>query len=70
MLKFERGPVIDETTRAVYVVHGSRAVRVPVALGRASVNEIEVVRGLSAGDRVVISDMRDANQAPEVAISN
>jgi HlyD family secretion protein len=70
VLKFERGPVIDETTRAVYVVHGSRAVRVPVVLGRASVNEIEVVRGLSAGDQVVTSDMRDSNQAPEVAISN
>jgi HlyD family secretion protein len=69
-LKFERGPVIDETTRAVYVVHGSRAVRAPVVLGRASVNEIEVVRGLSAGDQVITSDMRDSNQAPEVAISN
>jgi hypothetical protein len=41
-----------------------------VVLGAASVNEIEVVRGLSVGDQVVTSDMRDSNQAPEVAISN
>jgi hypothetical protein len=27
------------------------------------------VSGLAAGDQVVISDMRDANQAAEVAIS-
>src|SRR5689334_3963803 len=27
VLKFERGPFADETTRAVYVVHGDRAVR-------------------------------------------
>jgi HlyD family secretion protein len=70
VLKFERGSFIDETTHAVYLVRGSRAVRVPVVLGAASVNEIEVVHGLSAGDQVVTSDMRDSNQAPEVAISN
>jgi HlyD family secretion protein len=70
VLKFERGPFIDETTRAVYVAHGGHAQRVPVVLGAASVAEIEVVSGLAAGDKIVISDMRDANQAPEVAISN
>ena len=70
VLKFERGPYIDETTRAVYLVRGGRAQRVPVTLGAASVGEIEAVSGLAAGDKVVISDMRDANQAPEVAISN
>ena len=69
LLKFERGSFIDEATRAVYVVHGGRAVRVPVTLGAASVGEIEVLSGLAAGDGVVISDMRDANQAPEVTIS-
>jgi HlyD family secretion protein len=36
---------------------GKEAVRVTVKLGRASVNTIEVVQGLSAGDRVIISDM-------------
>jgi HlyD family secretion protein len=70
VLKFERGPFIDEATRAVYVVRGGRALRVPVTLGAASVGEIEVLSGLAAGDQVVISDMRDANQASEVAISH
>ncbi len=70
VLKFERGSFIDEATRAVYVLHGAHAQRVPVQLGAASVSEIEVVRGLSPGDQVVISDMRDSNQAAEVAISN
>jgi HlyD family secretion protein len=36
---------------------GSHAVRVPVALGRSSVNTIEVVSGLDAGDRVILTDM-------------
>ncbi len=33
------------------------AVRVPVQLGRGSVNSIEVVQGLTEGDQVVLSDM-------------
>ena len=69
VLKFERGSFIDAASRAVYVVRGARAVRVPVTLGAASVGEIEAVSGLAAGDQVVISDMRDANQAADVAIS-
>ena len=36
---------------------GDEAVRVPVTFGRASVDQIEVTAGLSAGDRVILSDM-------------
>jgi HlyD family secretion protein len=35
---------------------GREAVRIPVELGRASAREIEIVSGLSAGDRVILSD--------------
>jgi HlyD family secretion protein len=70
VLKFERGSFIDPATRALYVVRGSEAVRVPVQLGAASVGEIEVLRGLAPGDTVVTSDTRDLNQAPQFAISN
>ncbi len=70
MLKFERGSYIDAASRALYLVHGNRAQRVAVELGAASVSEIEVIRGLTAGDTVIISDMRDSNQASEVAIAN
>jgi HlyD family secretion protein len=68
-LKFERGAQIDDATRAVYVVRGAYAVRVPVQLGPASVGEIEVQRGLTAGDQVIVSDTRDFNDAPELRIS-
>jgi HlyD family secretion protein len=70
VLKFERGSFIDEATHAVYVVHGGQALRTPVDLGAASVAEIEVQRGLNAGDSVVTSDTRDLNQAPQFTISN
>jgi len=68
VLKFERGPFADETTRALYVVRGDRAVRTPVELGAASVSEVEVLRGLQPGDVVVISDMRDFNDTPAVTV--
>ena len=36
---------------------GKYAVRVPVKVGRASVNEIQVIEGLKEGDTVILSDM-------------
>ncbi|HYO66725.1 MAG TPA: RND transporter, partial [Archangium sp.] len=36
---------------------GDEAVRVPVQLGRGSVNSIEVVQGLAEGEQVILSDM-------------
>jgi HlyD family secretion protein len=36
---------------------GKGATRVPVKVGRASVNEIEVLEGLKEGDTVILSDM-------------
>ncbi|HEY4574221.1 MAG TPA: RND transporter, partial [Thermoanaerobaculia bacterium] len=35
---------------------GKNAVRVPVELGRMSVSTVEIVKGLQAGDQVVLSD--------------
>jgi RND family efflux transporter MFP subunit len=43
---------------------GTTAVRVPVKVGRASVNSIQVIEGLQPGETVVLSDMSrwDANE--------
>jgi len=48
-----------ETTVGLFklVGDGSEAVRVNVKLGRASVNSVEVLQGLTAGDTVILSDM-------------
>jgi multidrug efflux pump subunit AcrA (membrane-fusion protein) len=37
--------------------NGRDATRVPVKVGRASVNSIQVIEGLREGDTVVLSDM-------------
>jgi HlyD family secretion protein len=36
---------------------GKEAIRVPVRIGRVSVQTVEIVEGLAVGDRVVLSDM-------------
>lgn len=69
VLMIDRGAFLDPATRFVYVVRDNQAVRTPVALGAASVAEIEVRSGLAAGDRVVISDTHDFNDAPELRLS-
>jgi HlyD family secretion protein len=48
-----------ETTVGLFklIGDGSDAVRVNVKLGRASVNSVEVLDGLNAGDVVILSDM-------------
>jgi HlyD family secretion protein len=70
VLKFERGSAIDEATRSIFVLRGNRALRVPVELGAASVAEVEVTRGLNAGDQVIVTDMRDFDGVDEVAVTN
>jgi HlyD family secretion protein len=48
----------DSTVGLFKVVgDGSDAVRVQVKLGRTSVNSVEILQGLSAGDQVILSDM-------------
>jgi HlyD family secretion protein len=63
VLMVDRGAFLDPATRYVYVVRGDEAVRTPVELGAASVSEIQVLRGLAVGERVVISDTQDFNDA-------
>ena len=47
---------------------GDEAVRVPVELGRSSVNTIEIIRGLEPGDRIILSDMSAYPTAERVRI--
>ena len=47
---------------------GKAAVRVPVQLGRSSVNVIEITHGLDAGDRIIVSDMSQYANVARVRI--
>lgn len=50
----------EGTISSVFVVAEDGAVlrRVPIAYGRATQSQIEIVSGVSPGDRIVVSDMR------------
>ncbi len=69
VLKVERGAFLGPQSQSVYVLRGDQAVRVPVVLGAASISEIEVLHGLAAGDRVVISDTSSFDDAPAVRLA-
>ena len=47
---------------------GKAAVRVPVELGKSSVNVIEILRGLEVGDRIIVSDMSQYANVDRVRI--
>jgi HlyD family secretion protein len=70
VLMVDRGAFLAPATRFVYVVHDDEATRMPVEFGAASVSEIQVLRGLAAGDRVVISDTQDFNDARQLRIAH
>jgi multidrug efflux pump subunit AcrA (membrane-fusion protein) len=47
---------------------GAAAIRVPVELGRSSVNSIEILRGLQSGDQIILSDMSQYGAVDRVRI--
>jgi multidrug efflux pump subunit AcrA (membrane-fusion protein) len=47
---------------------GDAAVRVPVELGRSSVNVIEILKGLEVGDQIIVSDMSQYANVARVRI--
>ncbi|HTV22424.1 MAG TPA: HlyD family efflux transporter periplasmic adaptor subunit, partial [Polyangiaceae bacterium] len=47
---------------------GSGAVRTPVTLGRSSVEHVEVLSGLSEGDRVILSELSDWDEVDRVRL--
>jgi HlyD family secretion protein len=49
---------------------GKTATRVPVKVGRASVNNIQVLEGLQSGETVILSDMSRWDSADRVRLQN
>jgi HlyD family secretion protein len=47
---------------------GKEATLVPVELGSASVSAVQVLRGLAVGDRIIISDMSQYQDADRIRI--
>jgi len=57
VLKTARGPFLESGGgRQAYVVDNGVAVKREIEVGAVSVSEVEIVRGLSPGERIVVSD--------------
>jgi HlyD family secretion protein len=71
VLKVERGGFYEAGGGATaYVVKDGVAERRPIRTGAVSVREIEILDGLAAGDRLVISDTQDFKNAPRVMLAD
>ncbi|MBS0381899.1 MAG: efflux RND transporter periplasmic adaptor subunit [Proteobacteria bacterium] len=71
VLTVARGSFVDESGgRYAYVVRDGIAYKTPVTLGPSSIDKVEILQGLKAGDKVVISGTDSFNGAAKVAISN
>jgi HlyD family secretion protein len=71
VLSLRTGSFVDESGGAyAYVVRDGVADKVPVRLGARSVERVEVLSGLKAGDRVVVSGAENFHGAPSVAIAH
>ena len=69
VLKVPRGPWVDSGGgRTAYVVDGKSATRRDVAVGTVGVSEVEIVKGLREGDRIIVSDTSSFNDARTVIL--
>jgi HlyD family secretion protein len=71
VLSVRSGSFIDESGgQYAYVVRDGVAVKTPVRLGARSVDRVEILSGLKAGDRVVVSGAENFHAAPTVGLSH
>jgi HlyD family secretion protein len=69
VVKVPRGPFLESGGgRHAYVVDGGVAVRREIQVGAVSVAEVEIVKGLSPGEHVVVSDTSSFDGARTVLI--
>jgi HlyD family secretion protein len=67
-LRVKRGPFADNVARQAFVLRGDRARRIPIEIGLAGVDDVELLSGASEGDEIIISDMKDYLHLEEVRV--
>ncbi len=70
VLMVDRGPFLEQGSgNLAYVMDGNVAVRKPIRTGVSSLGAVEILEGLAAGDRVVVSGADQFGDAERVRIS-
>jgi len=71
VLMVQRGPFVEnEGGRHAYVMQDGVAVRTPIRIGATSISAVEIIDGLKAGDKVVVSGTDAFNNAARVSVNN
>ncbi|MGH8174802.1 MAG: efflux RND transporter periplasmic adaptor subunit [Steroidobacter sp.] len=71
VLKVARGPFLDSGGgRVAYVVQDDIAARTKIQTGATSVSEVEILEGLSPGDRIIISNLSEFERVETVRLSD
>lgn len=71
VLMVQRGPFVDTGGgRYAFVVNDDVATRRPIEIGAASLSDIEIVSGLEAGERIVISGTDEFEDAERILIAD
>jgi HlyD family secretion protein len=69
VLKVPRGPFLESGAgRQIYVLENGIATRREIAVGAVSVSEVEIVRGVLEGERVILSDTTEFSGARTVLV--
>ncbi len=68
-LRVRKPQLVDvEGKTHLFVIRGSRAVRMPVSIGLIGFEFVEIKSGLNEGDEVILSDMSDYKHLKEVRL--
>lgn len=71
VVKVARGPFLDTGGgRVAYVVHDDVATRTAIQTGGTSVSEVEILEGLSPGDRIIISNLGEFERVATVRLTD
>jgi HlyD family secretion protein len=70
VLTIDRGTFMDQDSGFAYVVHGNIVQRQPVRLGAASLEKVQILGGVSAGEQMVVSGAEALNGAARVIITD
>jgi HlyD family secretion protein len=71
VLKVQRGPFVDAGGgRIAYVVHDDVATRTPIEIGSTSVSEVEIIKGLAPGDRIIVSNPSEFERVETVRLTD
>ncbi len=70
-LMVQRGPFLDSGNgRIAYVINGDLAQKTAIRVGSTSIGQVEILDGLKAGDRIVISNLAQFESAENVYLTD